>query len=175
MKTLHKPFSALLIYDSAYGNTRLITSALYKSLDSIMRVRMIHVKDTWLEDMRQYQLVIIGSPTQGGQPTRPIQDFLEQLSDEAFEGVYVAAFDTRFAMNEHGFGLHMLMRTIGFAASKIVHAMKRKGGELLTAPAGFIVTDKAGPLRQGELKRAGEWAEVLAAELADRLARLPHA
>jgi hypothetical protein len=37
--------------------------------------------------------------------------------------------------------------------------LERKGGHLAAEPEGFIVEDSEGPLKKGELERAGTWAK----------------
>jgi len=37
----------------------------------------------------------------------------------------------------------------------------KKGGRLVAEPEGFIVENKEGPLKQGELERANKWAKQL--------------
>ncbi|KKR94701.1 MAG: Flavodoxin, partial [Candidatus Roizmanbacteria bacterium GW2011_GWA1_41_13] len=74
----------------------------------------------------------------------------------------ISAFDTRFAKDEHGFGLKVLMNTIGFAAEKIAKSLQNKGGTLVVPAEGFIVTGREGPLKKGELERAAEWAREIA-------------
>jgi hypothetical protein len=77
----------------------------------------------------------------------------------------VAVFDTRFAKNAHGIGLRLLMNTIGFAAEKMARALQQKGGRPLVEPAGFIVKDKEGPLKKGELERAVAWTHSMFAKV----------
>jgi flavodoxin I len=56
------------------------------------------------------------------------------------------------------------MKVIGYAAPKIAKSLIAKGGRQVAPPEGFIVLDKEGPLRDGELERAAAWArDVVAA------------
>jgi flavodoxin len=169
MQALSHTPNILIIYDSAYGNTGMIARTVAAELAKSANALAVAVQDTWLENLDAVDLLIIGSPTQGGRPTRDIQDFIDQLSDDSLESKYVAAFDTRFAIKEHGFGMHMLMRTIGFAARKIAAGLRSKGGMLLSAPEGFVVTDKEGPLKKGELAHAVTWAKELYVKLPVKL------
>ena len=49
----------------------------------------------------------------------------------------------------------------GYAASTIITALKKKGGNLLALPEGFLVTGEQGPLKEGELERAVAWARQI--------------
>jgi flavodoxin I len=46
----------------------------------------------------------------------------------------------------------------GYAASTIAKALKKKGGQLAAPGEGFYVTGEQGPLKDGELERAADWA-----------------
>lgn len=72
--------------------------------------------------------------------------------------VDVAAFDTRFAAENHRIGLRILMYVIRYAAERIAKTLVNKGGKLVVKPKGFIVENKEGPLKQGERERAKAWA-----------------
>lgn len=50
----------------------------------------------------------------------------------------------------------------GYAAEPIAKRLKKAGGKEAAAPAGFIVTDTEGPLQDGELERAADWARQIA-------------
>jgi hypothetical protein len=65
--------------------------------------------------------------------------------------VRVAAFDTRMT--------NRLILIFGVAAPKIAKALQGRGGTQVGAPAGFFVTGGEGPLKEGELERAGGWAQ----------------
>lgn len=71
---------------------------------------------------------------------------------KAPEGSRAAAFDTRGDV-----------RHAGGAAPGIARRLRRHGYQLAGQPAGFIVTDVEGPLRDGELDRARAWGASLLA------------
>jgi flavodoxin I len=103
--------------------------------------------------LQSLDLLIVGSPTQGGRPTKAIQDFLNKLPESAVKGVNVAAFDTRFSTK--------LVGIFGYAAGKIAESLKRKGSTLILPPEPFFVKGREGPLKEGELDRAAGWAKGL--------------
>lgn len=154
----------LIIYDSAYGNTEEVADAMAQAI----KCNYEPVKDVTQDDLDAAEMIIVGSPTQGGRPTKAMQSFLSHLPDGALKGKLVAAFDTRFAEKEHGFGLRMVMGLVGFAAPRIAKMLKEKGGRLIGLPEGFIVDDKEGPVAPGELNRAAGWAHKTIASPAIR-------
>lgn len=152
---------SIILYDSAYGNTEQIARTIQKALSGKGLTRLFQVNEVNVDDIRDTDLLVVGSPTQGGRPTQLLDGFLKGIPDNALRGVKVAAFDTRFDPNEHGFGLKLLMNVIHFAADKIAGTLRDKGGKLSVDPEGFVVEGREGPLRKGELDRAARWAEHL--------------
>jgi len=68
--------------------------------------------------------------------------------------VRVAGFDTRLTAK--------WVRIFGYAGPKIEAALKEKGGIPAGSPGGFFVKGKEGPLTEGEVQRAAEWAKTVA-------------
>ena len=150
---------ALVIYDSVYGNTQKIAQAIGDGLTG--EVKVVPVGDMNASELRSFDLLIVGSPVHGGRATPSIDAFLQQLPSHSLEGKSVAAFDTRFEAEEQGIGLRILMSVIRYAAQRIARDLAKKGGRLVAEPEGFIVEQKEGPLKQGELERAGHWAKAM--------------
>jgi len=147
----------LIIYDSTYGNTEKIARAIAGAMLPTDAVTMLRVGEANPTELGALDLLIVGSPTEGGRPTPAIQDFIGKIPANALKNIGVTAFDTRFAAQAQGMGLRLLMRVLGDAAARIAHSLQDKGGYLATPPAGFIVEGKEGPLKAGELERAAAW------------------
>lgn len=154
----------LIIYGSAYGNTEKIAKVLAEAIGKPGSVILKQPGNVSQADLDKSDLVIVGSPTQGGRPIKTVQNYLDNLSGNALRGKKVVAFDTRFAMNEHGLGLKLLMKSIGFAAPRIGAELNAKGGEPVAEPKGFIVEGKEGPLKNGEIERAYNWMKQILSE-----------
>jgi len=138
----------LVIYDSSFGNTEKIAKAIGEAIRGDVRVN--HVKDVNLSALEKVDMLFIGSPTQGGKPTRILLEFLKNIPDSSLKGVSAVAFDTRLSAKWLG--------VIGYAAGKIAKTLSAKGTQLMAEPEGFLVSGKEGPLKEGELNRAGQWA-----------------
>ena len=154
--------STLIIYDSEFGNTAKIAHALAvgaAEAGKVIRKTPAEVKPV---DLYTVDLVLVGSPTQGGQPTESIQAFLDKLSNDVMRNVRVAAFDTRFALDQHGRWLKFVMKRVAFAAPQIAADLVEKGARLISQPQGFIVQNKKGPVEPGDLERARLWSRDLA-------------
>jgi len=142
---------ALIVYDSFYGNTEKIAKAIGGAITG--EVKVLRPSEVNPSDLESIDLLIVGSPTQGGRPTKAIQDFLDKVPESAIKGINVAAFDTRFSTK--------LAAIFGYAAGKIAGSLKTKGGTLVLSPKPFFVKGKEGPLKDGELERAAGWAKEI--------------
>jgi len=137
---------ALVVYDSAYGNTEKIARAIAEALTSSGEVKVLHVGKVNTSEFESVDLLVVGSPTQGGKPTQAIQEFLSKITADALKNVSVASFDTRVK--------NFVARLFGYAAGRIAHSLEDKGGHVVVPSEGFIVKGKEGPLKEGELERA---------------------
>jgi hypothetical protein len=57
--------------------------------------------------------------------------------------------------------LSKLVNVFGYAAKPISDRLEKKGGELVVSPEGFYVDGTEGPLTEGELERAADWARQI--------------
>jgi flavodoxin len=142
----------LLVYDSVYGNTKIIARAIGEAVSG--EVEVVHVGEANASGLDAYDLLIVGAPTHGANPSPAVQAFLGEIQATALQGVRVAGFDTRMT--------NRLILIFGTAAPKIAKALKAKGGTLAAEPAGFYVKGGKGPLKDGEVEHATAWAEGLA-------------
>jgi flavodoxin len=152
---------ALVIYDSVFGNTGKIAQAIGSALGSQEDVEIVRVSDVKPEQLTGLTLLIVGSPTRQFRPTGATTS----IPKNGLEGVKVAAFDTRFTVSEIEKVriLAFFVRIFGYAAKPIADRLEKKGGELVIPPEGFYVGDTEGPLLEGELERAADWAKQIIA------------
>lgn len=139
----------LVIYDSQYGNTEKIAKAIGGAIGG--EVKVARPSEVNTAELASVDLLIVGSPTLGGRPTKPVQDFLANVPLNAVKGKKVAAFDTRVPA--------AWVKIFGFAGGRIARALKAKGGTLVSPAEGFYVTGTRGPLKDGELERAAAWGK----------------
>lgn len=146
---------ALIVYDSAFGNTEKVAQAMGAALGCEVR----RVTEVTPEQLAGLDVLIVGSPTQKFQPLKPIKDFLKEIPAGELNGLRVAAFDTRIALDDVDSAiLNFFVKLFGYAAEPIGKRLTKKGGELAMPPEGFYVAGTEGPLKDGELERAAEWA-----------------
>ena len=139
----------LVVYDSLFGNTEKIARAIGKAITG--EVKVLRVSEASSSELESIDLLIVGSPTQGGRPIQAITEFLDRIPVNALKNISVTSFDTRHKS--------ILTKPLGYAAGRITDKLKRKGGTLVTSPEGFFVKDLKGPLKEGELERAADWSK----------------
>jgi flavodoxin len=153
---------ALVVYDSVFGNTEKVAQSIGQALSAQAKVQTLHVGDVKPEHLAGLDALVVGSPTRAFSPTPAIKDWLRSLPSNALTGVEVTAFDTRMDPKEVGSAILTVMVNIfGYAAKPIGDKLVKKGGMLKVAPEGFVVEGKEGPLREGQLERAANWAREL--------------
>ncbi|MCL6471204.1 MAG: flavodoxin family protein [Firmicutes bacterium] len=138
--------TALIVYDSKYGNTQKIAEAIGSVFGQGGRV--VHVDDFNPEMLKGVDILIVGSPIHGWRPSEPTKKFLDKLKGQNLSGMAAAAFDTR-------------LKSIfsGNAARRIAQVLKQAGCQVVVPPQGFIVSGSEGPLAEGELDRAKDWTK----------------
>ena len=106
----------LIVYDSVYGNTQKIAKAIGGAITG--EVKILRAAEVNPSELESIDLLIVGSPPQGGRPTPAIQDFLSRVLKPT-KGVNVATFDTRFSTRWVGI--------FGYAAGRIASIVRKKG------------------------------------------------
>ena len=150
----------IVLYDSVFGNTEKIAQAIGAALPAAAAV--VRVTEAGEDTLAGVNLLIVGSPTRAFRPSEGMQNFLKRLPAGGLKGVKVAAFDTRMDVKEVNNKILTVMVSIfGYAAKPIADGLVKRGGELILPPEGFIVKGGEGPLKEGELERAGAWAKKI--------------
>ena len=151
----------LVIFDSLYGNTEKIALAIGKGLQSAGEVKVAKVNEVDPEYLDEFNLIVAGSPTQGGRATAAFKEFLSKIPPRSLKGAKIASFDTGIPGKGRRFFMRLLLKILGYAAPHLAKALVKKGGRLIIQPEGFFVEDKEGPLKPGEEQRATAWAQGL--------------
>lgn len=173
----------VIVYESMYGNTREIAEAIAEGVhqaDPEASVDCLPVAQADTDLTGTADLLVVGGPTHmhgmsSGLSRRVAvaaeakKEGQEEAAQEAAAtaegpglrawfhqlpktepGTYAAAFDTRADM-----------RMSGGAAEGIAQRLSRHHYDVVAEPAGFIVEEADGPLREGELDRARAWGAGL--------------
>jgi len=149
----------LIVYDttSAKRNTEKVAQAI----SEVLKAKGLDVDCTYVEDadpanVKNYDCVLAGSPTQAFMATRPIMQFLDQFAKNQFSGKTAAAFDTQ-----------LQTRWSGNAAKGIEKKLEKLGFKIIMPPLVTYVEGKMEEihLKDGELEKAKKYAEDLANKL----------
>jgi len=139
---------SLVLYDTMYGNTKIIAETVAKELGGDAVV--MPVSEFKLDYLQEVKLLVVGSPVIAWQPTVKIMNFLSGFKKKQLDGFKAAVFDTRVEIFIHG-----------DAAGKIAVELARAGAVVVTEPMGFKVKGREGPLKDGEVEKAAAWARSL--------------
>jgi flavodoxin len=165
--------TALVVYESMYGNTRAIAEAVAEGLGDAQALTVHEASD----HARPGDLLVVGGPTHvhgmashrsremaveaaeknGGAHVEPdatekpgLREWLHDLPGG--EHAKAAAFDTRFDKSQW---------VTGAASRGIAKRLRRRGYDIVSRES-FLVSESEGPLAEGELDRAREWGATLA-------------
>jgi hypothetical protein len=155
----------LLVYESLWGNTEKLAQAIGERLRAGATVDVLD-SDAAPGSVEGYDLVVVGGPTHAFSMTRPatreeavtghaaphrpdrgIREWLAAL-EKPSAGTSAAAFDTRVDQP----------RLPGSAAKAARHELRSLGFETAVKAQTFRVHGYEGPLLEGELERAENWA-----------------
>ena len=143
----------LIVYDSQYGNTEQVAKAIAGAFTQPHTARVAKVGEAKAGEAGGYDLLIIGSPTQGGRATTATQAYVNKLNADSLQNTKVATFDTRIKT--------ALVKVFGFAAGRLQKALEENGIKPVVPGEGFFVDKTKGPVRAGELERAAAWGKKL--------------
>lgn len=135
----------LVVYDTVYGNTAKVAERFAEKFET----KAVLVTAAEINAGEKIETLVIGSPTHGGRPTEAIVRFINSIPPESLsDKIRVICFDTRMDIRQQNFGLRLLMKTIGYAAEKMVAQIKKKFG-INAETIVFYVEGKEGPLQEG--------------------------
>jgi flavodoxin len=146
--------NALVIYFSKFGNTQKVAEAIAGVFERAGVARTLGADHLTTADLQDVDLVVMGTPTHKMNLPEAVRPVFEGLPGRSLRGVPVAAFDTSYEMSA------FLARFT--AAKRIDRKLRKLGGKRLVAPETFYVhRDHEGPLYDGEIERAKQWAESI--------------
>lgn len=163
---------ALVVYESLWGNTEKVARAIGARLGADFEVEVLD-SDGAPSSVDGFDLLVVGGPTHAfsmsrpgtrkdavkshaapHEPTRGLREWLSQLERPTLE-IPAAAFDTRVDKP----------RLPGSAAKAARHELRSLGFSTAVKQRSFRVQGYEGPLLEGELEEAAQWA----AEILDQL------
>ena len=147
--------NALVVYWSKFGNTQQLAETIAAELGT---ARAMSLEQVTPADLSAADLLIMGCPTHVGRLPEAVRPLLAALPRRLLKRTPAAAFDTSYQMNR---------LLLPFTASRrLSGALRKLGGRLVVRPENFIVGGREGPLMDGELERARQWARQIKTRLA---------
>ena len=148
----------IVIYDTSYGNTKRIAETIAETLkESGIEVDLFDVKDVKKLSAKDYNFLVLGSPTKFGTMSFAIRFFLGKVESEEWMNKPFAAFDTENPEN--------VEKKQGSAAEKIAEKLRDKKMSQLLPVLKALVLGMKGPFIDGEIERTKEYAKGLATKL----------
>lgn len=149
----------IVVYDSKFGNTKKIAEAIKSGIGE-SDVQIFHVNDLNLDLLKDIGLLIIGSPTHGGQATEAIKNLLNKVKEMGPKDLQTAVFDTGIPAEGQKWWMKIIVKIIQYAAPRMANNLMKAGIKVLGAET-FFVSGNEGPIKEGEIERAIDWAKEL--------------
>jgi flavodoxin len=149
--------NTLVVYFSRFGHTQMLAEVITERLSINGEVRTISSDVLTVDDLKEADLVVMGTPTHNMNLPKSVKPVIDKLPKHILKGTPVAAFDTSYKMS---WFLNQ------FTASKrLVRKLRKLGGRSVLPPEIFHVMEREGPLYEGEIERAQAWAGSILARL----------
>jgi menaquinone-dependent protoporphyrinogen IX oxidase len=153
----------IVVYDTSHGNTKTIAETMAETLkESGLEVDLFDVKNVKKLNAKDYNFLVLGSPTRFGTMSFAIRGFLGKVKSEEWMNKPFAAFDTE---NPENIEKARAENKEWSAAEKIAAKLSDKKMNQLLPVLKALVFGMKGPLKEGEIERTKEYARSLAAKL----------
>jgi len=152
----------LMVYDSVSAQrlTEKVAEAIREELSTAgLQVDSDLAKDADPAKVKEYDCLVVGTPTMGWSATPPVKKFLEGIAGGEVAGKATTTFDTQ---------IKSIMS--GSANKKMVKRLNEIGLKVVS-PSLIAYVEGRGQnmnLKAGELEKAKSWARDLAKMLASR-------
>ncbi len=89
---------AIVVYESKYGNTKLVAETIIEGMNEVEGIEAVlsELKEVDLNNLSDYDAILIGSPNHFGGPTRGPKKFIDKLGKLPLKEKMFAVFDTYF-------------------------------------------------------------------------------
>ena len=148
---------AIVVYESKYGNTRLVAEAIIEGMREVSgtEATLSELKEVDLNQIADFDAILVGSPNHMGNATRGIRKFIDKLGKLGLEGKWVGVFDT------------YLSQDFEKATRKMEKQISKKAPGLKPAAPGLSIRVEGmkGPITEGELPKCKEFGVKVATQL----------
>jgi menaquinone-dependent protoporphyrinogen IX oxidase len=160
---------ALVLYHSLFGNTRAVALSLAAGIREVgVETDCLGIDEVDINQMQNYDLIAIGSPTHIIRPSKDMKEFLQRLRGLDLRGRAGFAFDTR---NHSRMNSRKWLILENSAARSIEASMRRCKIRIIVPRESAIVEGREGPLDMGVKERFLEIGKELGRFLAPQIPR----
>ena len=148
----------LIVYETKFGNTKKAAETIAEGMKEVEQINteVINVNDVDYSKVRDFDAIIIGSPTWAGNCTETIKNFINELTGLSLNEKSYVVFDTNS-------GLPLL--------SKAVKKMEKRIDKLIPNLKRILpglpirVKGTKGPIIEGELPKCQNFGKEIALNL----------
>jgi flavodoxin len=148
----------IVVYESKYGNTKLVAETIAEGTTKVEGIETFikELKEVDLNEIADYDAILIGSPNHYGGPTKGVKEFIDNLGKLNLEGKLVAVFDTYLGKGFFEKASEKMEKRIG---------EKVPGLRQIAPGLSIKVGGSKGPIVEGELPRCKEFGKKIATQL----------
>lgn len=150
--------NVLIVYETKFGNTKQAAETVAEGIKEVEQIKteVINVNEVDYGRVRDFDAIIIGSPTWGGNCTDTIKNFVNELAGLSLSGKSYAVFDTNS-------GIPLLSK----AVKKTEKLISKKLPSFKKILPGLPVRVKGtkGPIVEGELPKCQNFGKEIALNL----------
>jgi len=147
----------ITIYESKYGNTNLVAETIAEGMREASGIETVlsELKEIDLNQLTNFDVILVGSPNHMGGATRGIRKFIDSLGKLNLEGKLAAVFDTYIGGDFEK------------AVKKMEKQISEKVPKLKLAAPGLSIRVKGmkGPVVEEELPKCKEFGTRIATQL----------
>jgi len=148
----------LVVYETKFGNTKQAAETIAEGMKEVEQINteVINVNDVDYSKVRDFDAIIIGSPTWAGNCTDTIKNFINEIAGLSLNEKSYAVFDTNS-------GIPLLSK----AVKKMEKLIGKKIPSLKKILPGLPVRVKGtkGPIVEGELPKCQNFGKEIALNL----------
>ncbi|MCP8308105.1 MAG: flavodoxin domain-containing protein [archaeon] len=142
-------------YSTVYGNTKTVAEAICEAIEERkIEAECKNVKDLKPEELANFDVILLGSPTHRESVSDDMKDFLGKLKKVKLKGKNGAAFDTRYADIKKG------------AIEVLEKSMRELGINIILPGQSVIVKGAKGPIAEGELSKCKDFGKSIVEKIA---------
>ena len=147
----------IVVYESKHGNTKLVAETIIEGINEIEGIETVlsELKEVNLNNIADYDAILVGSPNHFGGPTRSIKKFIDKLGKLNLKGKMFAVFDT-YLENDFEKAVKKMEKRINEKVS---------GSKQLAPRLSIKVQEMKGPISEGELPKCKEFGNKIATQL----------